>query len=369
MRRRWLLLTTDFPPSTGGIQQLLWKLASGLAATDSVIVVAPAARGDREFDRQQSIVTVRVPLLRWRVFSIAALWIWALAATIRYRPTAIICGHAMMGPAAAVARIVGRIPVVAMVYGSEVRSPRILPLATLTMNTANRVVTISRFTASEIKSHGIAAESIAVIPPGAGGEQYDCVDAGSTNGHVLLSVSRLADRYKGHDMVLRALPLIRGRVPDVRYVIAGDGPLRPFLERMAVALGVADAVQFVGEIDAHELDAWYRRCDLFVLASREEASAGGAEGFGLVFIEAALRGKPSLGGRSGGIPDAVLDGVTGVLVDPQDPVAIARAAIDLLSNPARAASLGAAARARAENELSWRAYIAAFREVLDQTLH
>ena len=85
-----------------------------------------------------------------------------------------------------------------------------------------------------------------------------------------------------------------------------------------------------------------------------------------MFVEAALRGKPCLGGRSGGIPDAIVDGVTGVLVDPLDPVAIAEAAVDLLSDPARSERLGTAGRVRAEAELSWGAYINRFRAVLDQ---
>jgi phosphatidylinositol alpha-1,6-mannosyltransferase len=207
-----------------------------------------------------------------------------------------------------------------------------------------------------------------VIPPGAGGDQYhagaNAVDV-DPRARVLLSVSRLADRYKGHDMVLRALPLIRARVPDVEYVVVGDGPLRPYLERMASALGVDDVVRFVGEVDARDLDRWYRRCDLFLLMSREERSTGGAEGYGLVFIEAALRGKAVIGGRSGGIPDAVVEGVTGLLVDPLNPVGIADAAIALLSDPGRAAALGASGRARAETELAWPGYIIEFRSVLD----
>jgi phosphatidylinositol alpha-1,6-mannosyltransferase len=166
-------------------------------------------------------------------------------------------------------------------------------------------------------------------------------------------VGRLVDAYKGHDMVIRAMPLILAKAPGTRYVIVGDGPLRAWLARLAASLGVADAVRFVGEVADDEVDAWYRRCDVFVLASRESEVSGGAEGYGLVFVEASLHGKPLVAGRSGGIPDAVIDGETGLLVDPLDPGDIADAITRVLGEPDLAARLGRAGHRRAVEELSW----------------
>jgi phosphatidylinositol alpha-1,6-mannosyltransferase len=151
-------------------------------------------------------------------------------------------------------------------------------------------------------------------------------------------------------------------------VVVGDGPLRRHLERLAAALGVSPAVHFVGQVSDAELDGWYRRCEVFVLAARESALSGGAEGFGLVFVEAALRGKPVIGGRSGGVPDAVIDGQTGILVDPHDPAEIAEAVTRLFTEPELAARLGRDGRRRALDELTWPRYTEQFDRVLAQVV-
>ena len=127
---------------------------------------------------------------------------------------------------------------------------------------------------------------------------------------------------------------------------------------------MAPAVHFVGQAGDDEVDAWYRACDVFVLASRESGVSGGAEGYGIVFVEANLRGKPVVGGRSGGIPDAVIDGETGLLVDPSDPADIAEAITRLLTEPDLAERLGRGGRRRAVEELSWPEYTKRFGRVL-----
>jgi phosphatidylinositol alpha-1,6-mannosyltransferase len=127
---------------------------------------------------------------------------------------------------------------------------------------------------------------------------------------------------------------------------------------------VRDAVTFVGDVSDEEVAAWYERCDVFVLASRESAASGGAEGYGIVFVEANLHGKPVIGGRSGGVPDAVRDGATGLLVNPLDAGEIADAVIRLMQDPALARRLGAEGRRRALEELSWPRYVEQFDRVL-----
>ena len=182
---------------------------------------------------------------------------------------------------------------------------------------------------------------------------------------IILTVARLGELYKGHDMAIRAMPLILAREPRARYVIVGDGPLRAYLERLAESLGVSQSVTFAGEVSASALDEWYARADVFTLLSRESPIDGSAEGYGLAFIEAGAWGKPVVGGRSGGIPDAVVEGITGFLVDPTDVAAIADVLLRVLCDGDLARRLGEHGRRRALNDLSWPNFVASFQSVID----
>jgi phosphatidylinositol alpha-1,6-mannosyltransferase len=363
---RLLLLTIDFPPARGGVQNLLARLAVGLSETGPVTVVTPAMAGDREWDATQPFGVIRSwPLRRGRL-AVAALYARALVEVVRRRPAVIVCGHVLLGPLCRAIHAVFGVPYVAMAYAYEIRAPRMRSIAGMALRGASRVVTISEFSRRAVEAHGVAAPAITVIRPGAvvTGGAVTALQPATSGRRVLLSVGRLVDAYKGHDMVIRALPLILAKAPDTEYVIVGDGPLRPYLERLAASLGVAASVRFVGQAADDELDAWYRACDVFVLASRESAVSGGAEGYGIVFVEASLRGKPVVGGRSGGIPDAVIDGETGLLVDPSDPADIAEAVTRLLTEHDLADRLGRGGRRRVVEDLSWPEYTQRFSRVL-----
>lgn len=159
-------------------------------------------------------------------------------------------------------------------------------------------------------------------------------------GPVLLTVARLVER-KGHELILRALPRLKDRFPDLRYVVVGDGPLRAQLESHP-------DVTFLGRVDDARLRAAYQAADVFVHPNRVLAD-GDVEGFGVVFREAGACGLPVLGGDSGGVPDAVEHGRTGYLVTPETlPTRLA----ELLDNPEHARNLGRQGRARAQ-ERTW----------------
>jgi phosphatidyl-myo-inositol dimannoside synthase len=351
---RLLLLTIDFPPGRGGVQTLLGQLATGLSPTWDVVVVTPSAAGDRRWDAARPYAVRRSRPGRWGLPALVGLHARAFVELLRRRPDVLVCGHVLLGPFCRLASVVLRVPYVAMAYAYEVRAPRLRVIAGLALRGARRVVTISEFSRRAVQAYGVAPASVVVVHPGA--VEGAPATAGSCEpvpGRVVLTVGRLVDSYKGHDMVIRAMPLIVARVPGVRYVVVGDGPRRAYLERLAVAHGVADAVRFVGELPDDEVDAWYRRCEVFVLAGRESNADGGAEGYGIACVEASLRGKPVVGGRSGGIPDAVVDGETGILVDPLDPGDIADAVIRLLAEPELATRLGRAGRRRVLDDLAW----------------
>jgi phosphatidylinositol alpha-1,6-mannosyltransferase len=169
---------------------------------------------------------------------------------------------------------------------------------------------------------------------------------------VILSVGNLVAR-KGHDMVIRALPRLRLIVPEVTYLIVGQGSYRTQLENLARSLGIRDCVIFAEWVSAEDLPDIYALSDVFVMPSREQLEACDVEGFGLVFLEASACAKPVVGGRSGGIPDAISDGVTGLLVNPYEPEDIANALARLLTDNSLAIRLGQQGRFRVIKHFAW----------------
>ena len=167
-------------------------------------------------------------------------------------------------------------------------------------------------------------------------------------GPVLLSVCALARRneFKGVDTVIEALPRILQTVPELQYVVVGDGEIRPKLEGFATKARVAANVSFVGGLSDAELVDLYHRCDVFVLPSRGQECGGtiGGEGFGRVYVEAALAAKPVIGSCAGGAAEAVLHGKTGLLVNPVSVQEVADAVLTIVSQPNLAAAMGAAGR-------------------------
>lgn len=154
---------------------------------------------------------------------------------------------------------------------------------------------------------------------------------------IILSVGRLVER-KGFDRVIEALGDINVAA-DWRYWIIGDGPDRERLLGLVAKYNLTDKVEFLGAVpEAWQLYQYYQASDIFVMVSRE--INGDVEGFGIVFLEAGVFSKPVIGGRSGGVPEAVIDGVTGLLVDPNNVAAIRAAIVKLLTDEALAKQLG-----------------------------
>ncbi len=173
---------------------------------------------------------------------------------------------------------------------------------------------------------------------------------GLDGGPWLLTVARL-DSHKGIDTVIRALPAVRAAFPAVRYAVAGVGSRGPEYERLAAELGLEDAVKFLGFVADAELPAVYNAADLYVGASRRYDLL--AEGFGIALVEASACGLAVVAGDSGGVADAVRDGETGILVDPNDPAAVAVGITRLLSDADVRRRMGAAGRRAVETYYNW----------------
>jgi glycosyltransferase involved in cell wall biosynthesis len=183
------------------------------------------------------------------------------------------------------------------------------------------------------------------------------------NGQIILTVGRWdsAEKYKGADTLIAALPHVLKVAPEASLVLVGDGDDRPRLEELARTLGVSECANFLHGLSPEQLFACYANCDVFALPSS-------GEGFGLVFLEAMAHSKPVIGGAHGGIPDIVEDGVTGLLVQHGDAERLAQALESLLSNPSRAREMGARGRDRLEKTFSFAQFQSRLTQLLDSVL-
>jgi len=180
---------------------------------------------------------------------------------------------------------------------------------------------------------------------------------------IILTVGRWdpAERYKGADTLISALPRVLQTVPDATLMLVGDGGDRPRLEHLARDSGVADHIHFLFGLSQEELFACYAHCDVFALPSR-------AEGFGLVFLEAMANSKPVIGGAHGGTPDVIEDGASGLLVPHGDVAILSNALITLLADPARASEMGARGRDRVQKDYTFERFQSGLDQVLDEVL-
>jgi phosphatidylinositol alpha-1,6-mannosyltransferase len=169
-------------------------------------------------------------------------------------------------------------------------------------------------------------------------------------GRWVLSVSRLAT-HRGIDVVLRALALLEGAEADIRYAVVGTGEARRELEQLSAELGLDQRVRFLGGVPEADLPALYNAAEVYVAPSRRAPLTG--EGFGIALAEAASAGRPVIAARAGGVPEAVRDRETGVLVDPDRPAELADALRLLLRDRVMAKKLGSAARGEIERYYNW----------------
>jgi phosphatidyl-myo-inositol dimannoside synthase len=347
-RPRLLLLTPDYPPAPGGIQVVAERLGEGLERFHTRTVALGGA-GAHEYDATRDARVRRVGVgavpHSGRVALLNAV---ALGEALRFRPDVVLSMHLVASPAAATVRRALGARVAQYFHAEEIGArPR---LAAFAAEQADAVIAVSAYTAELVAARVAAPVDITVIPNGvdlvAGAPAEPCERP------TFLTVARIQERYKGHDTLVRALALVRAKVPSVQWVVIGDGSLRSGVEQLADSYGVADAARFLGTVADEERDSWLARSQLLAMPSRLPAGGFAGEGFGIAFLEAAAHGRPVVAGNVGGALDAVIDGVTGLLVDPCDQLAVAEAITRLLLDRDLAEQLGRAGRERAE-ALSW----------------
>ena len=266
----------------------------------------------------------------------------------------VVCSHISVAPVAHILHRLFQTPYVVITHGIEIWG-RLGARRLAALRKAAHVVAVSRFTARRIiAEHGVAEERVTVIHPAVDPALLAMAPAHDVRRDperllTFLTVARLSaqERYKGCDAVISALPDVVAALGPVRYVIVGDGDDRPRLEALARERGVPDLVEFAGRVTPDGLAAQYLTCDVFVMPSTAVLRPDGwtGEGFGIVYLEAAAFRRPVIAGAGGGAPEAIRDGVTGLVVDGNDVRAVAATLIQLGGDAPLRERMGTAGRA------------------------
>lgn len=357
---RHLLVTNDFPPKLGGIQSYLWELWRRLPPDDVTVLTTPHA-GAAAWDREQSF---RVERTREKVLLPTP----ALGRRIDALADEVDADIVLLDPALplgiAGSRLRHRYGIV--VHGAEVTVPGRLPGSHLALRRVLRgaalVIAAGGYSLAEAERAAGYALPATNVPPGVDTDRFRPLTADEraavrarhdlpSDVPVVLGLSRLVPR-KGFDTLLRASGRLAGDGLDHVVAIGGGGRDRDRLERIAREVGAP--ARFLGRVDDDDLPSVYGAADVFAMLCRNRWFGLEQEGFGIVFLEAAAAGTPQVAGQSGGSAEAVLDGESGLVVDPPDDVGrVAEALASLLENPSLRQRMGAVARDRAVAEFSY----------------
>ncbi|WP_018654848.1 glycosyltransferase family 4 protein [Actinomadura flavalba] len=375
MSTRTLVVTNDFPPRPGGIQAFVHNLAAR-RPEGSVVVYAPEWKGAAAFDAEQPFPVVRHPTS----LMLPEPGVLRRAGEIlrAERCDSVLFGAAaplgLLGPAL---RRRGAARLVGLTHGHEAgwaALPGARRLLRRIGDGTDVLTYLGEYTRSRMARAltPAAAARMARLAPGVDETVFRAGAGGAairdrhglTGRPVVVCVSRLVPR-KGQDALIHAWPSVRARVPDAALLLVGGGPYRADLERLAVERGVTDSVVFTGSVPWEELPAHYDAGDVFAMPCRTRRRGLDVEGLGIVYLEASATGLPVVAGDSGGAPDAVLDGETGVVVPGRSVRGVATALADLLTDPVRAKEMGERGRAWVEREWRWEIQAARLGALLD----
>lgn len=359
---RTLLVTNDFPPRAGGIQSFVYSLAVRLPA-GSVVVYASTHPGAAGFDADQPFETIREDTSMLLPTPAVARRAVALA---RDRG----CDTVLFGAAAPLGLLAPRLRreagirrAVAITHGHEVGWAA-LPGARGMLRRIGAAVDVmtylGEYTRTRLARVLAGRTDLQRLTPGVDLDRFHPgVDGtvvrrryGLSGRPVVVCVSRLVPR-KGQDTLIRALPLLRRRIPDAALLVAGGGRYEARLRRLARQCGVASDVVFTGALAWDEVPAHFAAGDVYAMPCRTRRGGLDVEGLGIVYLEASACGLPVVAGDSGGAPDAVREGETGFVVDGREPGQVADRLAAVLADPVAAAGMGGAGRRWVETDWRW----------------
>ena len=376
--KKILLVTNDFGPRTGGIETFVIGLLERIQGQE--VIVFTSAQGDTAAYDQNWLNTFGIQVIRDRSKILLPSW------RVTKRAKDIIRSHGIevvvFGAAAPLALMASALrksgvkKIIALTHGHEVWWAKIFPF-NLAMkrigNSVDHLTYLGEFTRNAIAQSLTqrSAHAMVKIAPGIDTSHFipqpdamqKRITLGLENKKIIISVGRLVHR-KGQDKLIEALPSVLQKIPNAHLLIVGEGPYKSHLEKLANKLSLTENITFVGRILYDKLPSYLSAADLFVMPSRSRFFGLEVEGLGIVYLEASACGIPVVAGNSGGAPDAVLDGVTGLCVDGTDVNQIAQAVIEICSDAARASKMGSAGRDWIVDQWRWEIWSKEFNSLL-----
>lgn len=375
--KKILFVTNDFGPRAGGIETFIIGLIERLP--HSLVTVYTSAQGDtREYDaawlanygvqviRDKSTILLPTPRVTRAVAQVVKSAQMEIIAFGAAAPLAFMASSL---------RRAGATRIIALTHGHEVWWSALFPFSLIMRRigaTTDALTYLGEFTRGAISKALTtkAAQAMVKIAPGIDIEHFAPVDSsalraslGLEKKKVIVSVGRLVHR-KGQDHLIESMTAVVNEVPNAHLVLVGEGPYRKHLMNLVEKLSLHDCVTFIGRIQYEDLPTYFCVGDVFAMPSRSRFFGLEVEGLGIVYLEASACGLPVIAGASGGAPDAVLDGVTGVVVDGLDNAAIAVEIINLLKDPARASAMGRAGREWIVDKWRWEIWAEEFKKLL-----
>jgi len=363
-----LLFSTDYKPNSGGIAEHTYQIAKHLHQQGCYVVVLSVRKiGWRKFDENQMFET-------YRVNKIPFLLNFSLFFHLLYlcKKEHVNCVYSTIthpcGEMAYLGALFLRYKTIIGVHGYEVSysgncwkanlKRQFKPVRTYIYNHIDKVFAVSEYTRQRLVQSGVKSTQIQVFPNGVNidewlnnGKDEELIQRYNLKDKkIILTVGSLIPR-KGQDTVIKAINMVKTKIPNVRYLIAGEGPNEICLKDLVAKENLTEYVILLGRFPQERLNLLYNTCDLLVMPNREAGTS--VEGFGIAFLEANACKKPVIGGDSGGTADAVVSGKTGFLVDPNDERELAGKIIELLRNPDMAQKMGEQGFNRVKDELTW----------------
>lgn len=349
-----LLFTLEYPPFHGGVANYYGNLVKYWPKPYDILVLN---------NNEGRLINNKLPLLKWLPAY------FALRQKIKQKKIEqILVGQILpLGTVALVFSKFYKTKYSIILHGLDLayvlKRPRKKWLTEKILRQADKIVCVNSYTAEIARqTFPDIRQKLTIVNPGVENrltynpqlitqlkEKYNL-----ENKLILLSVGRLVKR-KGFDLVIKSMPKVLAKALNLIYVILGDGEEIDNLKFQITNFKLEKNIIIISGATDDERNLWYDLCDIFIMASRN--INGDFEGFGLVYLEANLAGKSVIAGRSGGVGDAVIDGLNGLLVDEENINDIAQAVIKLAQNLALRQKLGEQGRTRALKEFNWETQI------------